>query len=122
MHLGSLLGDVSSSEEQAAYREEIIQYVDSVFTARQPRSSCFRAQGWQGLGLKLIGAGPGSRGRRGRPYGESVMSNISRLLQNRQHFAAALDEEANFCTGATQVHTHSPTYVKYGDLETGEET
>jgi hypothetical protein len=24
-----------------------------------------------------------------------------------------LDEEANFCAGATQIHTHSPTCVKY---------
>ena len=45
---------------------------------------------------------------------KSVTSDISRLLQNRQQFAAAFDEEANFCAGATQVHTHSPTYVKYG--------
>lgn len=32
MNLCSALGGVSSSEEQAAYREKIVQYVDSVFT------------------------------------------------------------------------------------------
>lgn len=35
------------------------------------------------------------------------------MLQNRQQFSAAFDEEANFCAGATQIHTHSPTCVKY---------
>jgi hypothetical protein len=43
----------------------------------------------------------------------SVTSDISSLLQNSQQFAAAFDEEANFCAGATQIHTHSPTCVKY---------
>jgi len=44
----------------------------------------------------------------------SVTSDISDLLRNSQQFAAAFDEEANFCAGATQIHTHSPTCVKYG--------
>src|ERR1051326_436009 len=35
------------------------------------------------------------------------------MVQNRQQFSAAFDEEANFCAGATQIHTHSPTCVKY---------
>lgn len=39
----------------------------------------------------------------------SVTSDISSLLENSQQFAAAFDEEANFCAGATQIHTHSPT-------------
>jgi hypothetical protein len=34
-------------------------------------------------------------------------------MRNRQQFEAAFDEEANFCAGATQIHTHSPTCVKY---------
>jgi hypothetical protein len=34
-------------------------------------------------------------------------------LQNSHQFAAAFEEEANFCAGATQIHTHSPTCVKY---------
>lgn len=43
----------------------------------------------------------------------SVTSDISSLLENNQLFASAFDEEANFCAGATQIHTHSPTCVKY---------
>lgn len=43
----------------------------------------------------------------------SVTSDISSLLQNDERFAAMFDEEANFCAGATQIHTHSPTCVKY---------
>lgn len=35
------------------------------------------------------------------------------MLQNRRQFSATFDEEANFCAGATQIHTHSPTCVKY---------
>lgn len=40
----------------------------------------------------------------------SVTSDISSLLGNIEQFSA---EEANFCAGATQIHTHSPTCVKY---------
>jgi len=43
----------------------------------------------------------------------SVSSDISSLLENNQQFASAFDEEANFCAGATQIHTHTPTCVKY---------
>lgn len=43
----------------------------------------------------------------------SITSDISSLLQNREQFSAAFDEEANFCAGSTQIHTHSPTCVKY---------
>ena len=43
----------------------------------------------------------------------SVTSDISSLLRNSQQFASSFDEEANFCAGATQIHTHSPTCVKY---------
>lgn len=43
----------------------------------------------------------------------SITSDISPLLQNSPQFAASFDEEANFCAGATQIHTHSPTCVKY---------
>jgi hypothetical protein len=35
------------------------------------------------------------------------------MFRNRQQFSADFDEEANFCAGATQIHTHSPTCVKY---------
>ncbi len=30
-----------------------------------------------------------------------------------EQFSASFEEEANFCAGATQIHTHSPTCVKY---------
>jgi hypothetical protein len=35
------------------------------------------------------------------------------MLHNKDQFSAAFEEEANFCAGATQIHTHSPTCVKY---------
>lgn len=35
------------------------------------------------------------------------------MLKNEDQFSAAFEEEANFCAGATQIHTHSPTCVKY---------
>lgn len=38
---------------------------------------------------------------------------MAALLSDTGRFAAEFDEEANFCAGATQVHTHSPTCVKY---------
>ncbi|KAM4067377.1 PIF1-like helicase [Hirsutella rhossiliensis] len=43
----------------------------------------------------------------------SVTGGIGFLLDNAAQFSAAFIEEANFCAGATQVHTHSPTCVKY---------
>ncbi|RKK06850.1 hypothetical protein BFJ65_g18403 [Fusarium oxysporum f. sp. cepae] len=89
MHLSSILRDVEE-EGKAAYRERVTQYVDSVFTEDldQEASSAVQAE-------------------------RSVTSDISSLLENSQQFAAAFDEEANFCAGATQIHTHSPTCVKY---------
>lgn len=42
-----------------------------------------------------------------------MTSDISPLLENPEHFSARFEEEANFCAGSTQVHTHSPTCVKY---------
>ncbi|KAL8367267.1 hypothetical protein RB599_010317, partial [Gaeumannomyces hyphopodioides] len=89
MHLSSVLKDVQE-KGQEAYRDQVIQYVDSVFTEDldQEASSAVQAE-------------------------RSATSDISSLLQNRHQFAAAFDEEANFCAGATQIHTHSPTCVKY---------
>ncbi len=43
----------------------------------------------------------------------SVTSDISSMLENDEQFASSFEEEANFCAGATQIHTHSPTCVKY---------
>ena len=48
-----------------------------------------------------------------------MTSDISSQLQNSQQFAAAFDEEANFCAGSTQIHTHSPTCVKYSMMGPG---
>lgn len=45
--------------------------------------------------------------------GRSVTSDVSSLLEGAFQFAPAFEEEANFCAGATQIHTHSPTCVKY---------
>ncbi|KAJ0129047.1 Uncharacterized protein HZ326_25057, partial [Fusarium oxysporum f. sp. albedinis] len=93
MHLSSILRDVEE-EGKAAYRERVTQYVDSVFT--EPMI--------QDLDQEASSAVQAER---------SVTSDISSLLENSQQFAAAFDEEANFCAGATQIHTHSPTCVKY---------
>lgn len=42
-----------------------------------------------------------------------MTSDISSLLRNSKQFAAPFDEEAKFCATATQIHTHSPTCVRY---------
>lgn len=39
--------------------------------------------------------------------------DISSIVNNEQQFSDAFEEEANFCAGACQIHTHSPTCVKY---------
>ncbi|KAJ6437585.1 membrane protein [Purpureocillium lavendulum] len=88
-HLSSLLADIDG-DDQAAYRERVTRYVDSVFSEDldQEGSCAVRAE-------------------------RSVTSDISSLVDNPEQFSATFDEEANFCAGATQVHTHSPTCVKY---------
>ncbi|KAI8648527.1 ATP-dependent DNA helicase [Fusarium keratoplasticum] len=88
-HLSSMLADIDG-EDQGAYRERIIRYVDSVF------SEDLDQEGFSAVQAE-----------------RSVTSDISSLLDNMEQFSAAFDEEANFCAGATQVHTHSPTCVKY---------
>ncbi|XP_044716303.1 ATP-dependent DNA helicase PIF1 [Hirsutella rhossiliensis] len=86
-HLSSMLADIHG-EDQAAYRERIIRYVDSVFSEDLDQEGFCAVQAER-----------------------SVTSDISSLLDNTEQFSAAFDEEANFCAGATQVHTHSPTCV-----------
>ncbi|PNP59973.1 hypothetical protein FNYG_14697 [Fusarium nygamai] len=88
-HLSSMITDIDG-EDQAMYRERIIQYIDSVF------SEDLDQEGYCALQAE-----------------RSVASDISSMLDNREQFSAAFDEEANFCAGATQIHTHSPTCVKY---------
>ncbi|KAH6984090.1 hypothetical protein EDB80DRAFT_175630 [Ilyonectria destructans] len=56
---------------------------------------------------------PGPGGHCALEAERSATLDISSLLDNREQFSAAFDEEANFCAGATQIHTHSPTCVKY---------
>ncbi|XP_044715146.1 PIF1 protein [Hirsutella rhossiliensis] len=67
-------------EDQAAYRERIIRYVDSVFSEDLDQEGFCAVQAER-----------------------SVTSDISSLLDNTEQFSAAFDEEANFCAGATQV-------------------
>ncbi|KAM4067862.1 ATP-dependent DNA helicase PIF1 [Hirsutella rhossiliensis] len=72
-------------EDQAAYRERIIRYVDSVFSEDLDQEGFCAVQA-----------------------GRSVTSDISSLLDNTEQFSAAFDQEANFCAGATQIRrTHS---------------
>ncbi|XP_044714569.1 PIF1-like helicase domain-containing protein [Hirsutella rhossiliensis] len=87
-HLSSMLADIHG-EDQAAYRERIVRYIDSVFSEDLDQESF----------------APCKR--------RSVTGGIGSLLDNAAQFSAAFIEEANFCAGATQVHTHSPTCVKY---------
>ncbi|KAF2175352.1 hypothetical protein K469DRAFT_702370 [Zopfia rhizophila CBS 207.26] len=110
MGLASILNDVGG-EEQALYRERVIRYVDSVFTevcslyhGLNQRSLSEMASIGQDLDQEAFCAVKAER---------SVTSDISSMLRNREQFSAAFDEEANFCAGATQIHTHSPTCVKY---------
>ncbi|KAM6514229.1 hypothetical protein FALCPG4_015386 [Fusarium falciforme] len=89
INLSSLMSDVRR-EDQAAYRDRVIEYIDTVFTEDldAEASAAMRA-------------------------GRLVSAEISSLLDNMAQFEASFEEEANFCAGATQVHTHSPTCVKY---------
>ncbi|XP_044720116.1 PIF1-like helicase domain-containing protein [Hirsutella rhossiliensis] len=88
-HLSSMLADIHG-EDQAAYRERIVRYIDSVFSEDLDQESFCAVQAER-----------------------SVTGGIGSLLDNAAQFSAAFIEEANFCAGATQVHTHSPTCVKY---------
>ncbi|XP_044715322.1 PIF1-like helicase domain-containing protein [Hirsutella rhossiliensis] len=87
--LSSMLAD-SDGEEQAAYRERIVRYVDSVFSEDLDQEGFCAVQAER-----------------------SATSDISSLLDSAEQFSASFEEEANLCAGATQIHTHSPTCVKY---------
>ncbi|EXA29576.1 hypothetical protein FOVG_18943 [Fusarium oxysporum f. sp. pisi HDV247] len=92
MHLGTLSRDIQG-EEHVAYRKRVIDYVDSIFSEDldEGASAVMRAK-------------------------TSVTAGISRLIGNTRQFAASFEEEANFCAGAVQVHTHSPTIVAAKEL------
>ncbi|KJZ70434.1 hypothetical protein HIM_10172 [Hirsutella minnesotensis 3608] len=114
-HLSSMLADVDTGDT-AAYNERIVQYVDSVFcevrvithpgclvnTRRQKRVSAEARE--QDLDQEGYCVAQAER---------SVTTDISSLMDNMGQFSAAFEEEANFCAGATQIHTHSPTCLKY---------
>ncbi|KAM4056438.1 ATP-dependent DNA helicase PIF1 [Hirsutella rhossiliensis] len=92
-HLSSMLSD-AHGEEQAAYRERIIRYVDSVFCEDLDQEGFCAVQAER-----------------------SVTSDVSSLLDSAEQFSAGFEEEANFCAGATQIHTHSPTCAPWKLVE-----
>ncbi|KAM4064088.1 PIF1 protein [Hirsutella rhossiliensis] len=77
-HLSSMLADIHG-EDQAAYRERIVRYIDSVFSEDLDQESFCAVQAER-----------------------SVTGGIGSLLDNAAQFSAAFIEEANFCAGATQ--------------------
>ncbi|KAM4061630.1 PIF1-like helicase [Hirsutella rhossiliensis] len=89
-HLSSMLVDIHG-EDQAEYRERIVRYVDSVFSEDLDQEGFCAIQAER-----------------------SVTLDISQLLGDERQFSASFDEEANFCAGATQIHTHSPTCAPWG--------
>ncbi|KAJ6437985.1 hypothetical protein O9K51_09407 [Purpureocillium lavendulum] len=95
-HMSSMLADIDGEDEEA-YRERIVQYIDSIFC----EVALLAFSDLDQEGSCVVQAE------------RSVTEDISSLVDNAEQFAAAFDEEANFCAGATQIHTHSPTCVKY---------
>ncbi|KAM4066668.1 ATP-dependent DNA helicase PIF1 [Hirsutella rhossiliensis] len=77
------------TEEQAAYRERIVRYVDSVFSEE------LDAEGYCAVQAE-----------------RSATADISSRLDDVARFTDTFDEEANFCAGATQIHTHSATCIR----------
>ncbi|KJZ69562.1 hypothetical protein HIM_11055 [Hirsutella minnesotensis 3608] len=88
-NLSSMLAE-TDGEDQGEYRDRIVRYVDSVFSEELDQEACCAIQAER-----------------------SVTSDITPLLENPEQLSARFEEEANFCAGSTQVHTHSPTCVKY---------
>ncbi|KAM4061853.1 PIF1-like helicase [Hirsutella rhossiliensis] len=91
--LGEALGG-SDTEEQAAYRERIVRYVDSVFSEE------LDAEGYCAVQAE-----------------RSATADISSRLDDVARFTDTFDEEANFCAGATQIHTHSATCAPWRLVE-----
>ncbi|KAM4063459.1 PIF1-like helicase [Hirsutella rhossiliensis] len=82
------------AEEQAAYRERIVRYVDSVFSEE------LDAEGYCAMQAE-----------------RSATADISSRLDDVARFTDTFDEEANFCAGATQIHTHSATCAPWRLVE-----
>jgi hypothetical protein len=92
-------------------QDRVLQYVDSVFT-----EVCCRLDSPSGkshLMLELFLQDLDQEGFCAVGAERNVTSDISSMLLNKEQFSASFEEEANFCAGATQIHTHSPTCVKY---------
>ncbi|PHH89292.1 hypothetical protein CDD83_6334 [Cordyceps sp. RAO-2017] len=115
------------AEEQAAYRERIVRYVDSVFSeVRRPPYDDPHAHAPAPAPVPRALSGA-DRGARAEPRPQeldaegycavqaerSATADISSRLDDVARFTDTFDEEANFCAGATQIHTHSATCVKY---------
>ncbi|XP_044718719.1 PIF1-like helicase domain-containing protein [Hirsutella rhossiliensis] len=84
----SMLADIHG-EDQAAYRERIVRYIDSVFSEDLDQESFCAVQAER-----------------------SVTGGIGSLLDNAAQFSAAFIEEANFCAGATQEGGRGPLPVQ----------
>ncbi|KAM4061911.1 PIF1-like helicase [Hirsutella rhossiliensis] len=84
------------TEKQAAYRERIVRYVDSVFSEE------LDAEGYCAVQAE-----------------RSATADISSRLDDVARFTDTFDEEANFCAGATQIHTHSATCAPWRLVEDG---
>ncbi|KAM4063609.1 AAA domain-containing protein [Hirsutella rhossiliensis] len=82
------------AEEQAAYRERIVRYVDSVFSEE------LDAEGYCAMQAE-----------------RSATAHMSSRLDDVARFTDTFDEEANFCAGATQIHTHSATCAPWRLVE-----
>ncbi|KAM4061897.1 PIF1-like helicase [Hirsutella rhossiliensis] len=82
------------TEKQAAYRERIVRYVDSVFSEE------LDAEGYCAVQAE-----------------RSATADISSRLDDVARFTDTFDEEANFCAGATQIHTHSATCAPWRLVE-----
>ncbi|KAM4055528.1 PIF1 protein [Hirsutella rhossiliensis] len=91
--LGEALAGADTGE-QAAYRERIVRYIDSVFSEELDAESYYVVQ-----------------------VERSATADISSQLYDVARFTDAFDEEANFCAGATQVHTHSATCAPWRLVE-----
>ncbi|KAH6995452.1 hypothetical protein BKA56DRAFT_569414 [Ilyonectria sp. MPI-CAGE-AT-0026] len=91
-----------------------MQYIDSVFceVSRYLPSRCRQRR--ESAGLYISSAQDLDEASFREIAAErSVTADIDSLIQNQDQFAATFEEEANFCAGSTQIHTHSPTCVKY---------
>ncbi|KAM4061761.1 PIF1-like helicase [Hirsutella rhossiliensis] len=82
------------TDEQAAYRDRIVRYVDSVFSEE------LDAEGYCAVQAE-----------------RSATADISSRLDDVARFTDTFDEEANFCAGATQIHTHSATCAPWRLVE-----